>query len=273
MSRSEPEPEELGDEPGISGAAPRSESENLGTEGSAGAGAGSPSNRSFVYSPDRAAPSREVQQESTLLLLALSGSPDSLDWVEEFVKAIKGEPWSEYDALTSESLKNIALRCSHSKNMDVFATFCRMLNELMFAAKTSVIHAQQRAFPSRTPSIKGIVSTLKQEGFSERELGTWMSSGTRWARVAGAASIYSLILIAEKRLSYRWGREVSSATLVEACHQMRFPSNEVTLALVQDGLIPTIIELQKAISFTLPVLFSNTTRAIYRLPPVINIAE
>ncbi|KAJ3963494.1 hypothetical protein EV361DRAFT_956974, partial [Lentinula raphanica] len=240
----------------------------------AGAGAGSSSDNSFVYSPDRAAPSQQVQQETTLLLLSLSTSSDSLHWVEEFVGAIKGQAWAECDALISESLKNLALRCSHSKNMDVFATFCRMLNELMFAAKVnSVIHAQQRAFPSKTPSIKGILETLKQEGFTEKELGIWMSSGTRWARIAGAASIYTLILIAEKRLSYRWGREISSTTLVEACHQMRSPSNKVTHALVCEGLIPTILKLQKAIAFTIPVLFSYNTREIYRLPTVMNIAQ
>ncbi|KAJ3835470.1 hypothetical protein F5878DRAFT_663832 [Lentinula raphanica] len=182
----------------------------------AGTATGSNSNNSFVYSPDRASPSQEVQQESTLLLLALSSSSDSLDWAEEFVKAIDGEPWTKSDALTTESITNLAHRCSRSKNMDTFATFCRMLNELMFAAKVnSIIHAQQRAFPSRTPSIKGILNNLKQEGFRESDLSIWMSTGTRWARIAGAASIYSLILIAVKRLSYRWGREISSATLVE----------------------------------------------------------
>ncbi|KAJ3823255.1 hypothetical protein F5880DRAFT_1652887 [Lentinula raphanica] len=219
-----------------------------GPVGSTGAGTatGSNLNNSFIYSPDRAPPSQEIQQESTLLLLALSSSPDSLDWVKEFVKAIEGEPWAESDALTTKSLKNLALRCSRSKNMDVFATFCRMLNELMFTAKVnSIIHAQQRACPSRTPSVKGILNSLKQEGFNERELGTWMSCGSRWARVAGAASIYSLILIAEKRLSYRWGREISSATLIEACHQMRSPSNKITLGLVQDGLIPTTASISK----------------------------
>ncbi|KAJ3710689.1 hypothetical protein C8R42DRAFT_729129 [Lentinula raphanica] len=235
----------------------------VGPDGSTGAGGGTSSDNSFVYSPDRAAPSREIQQESTLLLLALSSSPNSLDWVEEFVKAIQGEPWAETDALTSESLKNLALRCSRSKNMDAFATFCRMLNELMFAAKVnSIIHAQRRAFPSKIPSIKGILDTLKQEGFSERKLGIWMSSGTRWARVAGAASIYSLILIAEKRLSYRWGREISSATLVEACHQMRSPSNNVTLGLVRDGLIPTLVNLQKAIVFRF-LFYSRTLHGRY----------
>ncbi|KAJ3725308.1 hypothetical protein C8R42DRAFT_640192 [Lentinula raphanica] len=244
---------------------PGAPSTYVGTGDSTGARGETHSNNSFIYSPDRAAPSREVQQESTLLLLALSSSPNSLDWVEEFVKAIQGEPWAETDSLISESLKNLALRCSRSKNMDAFATFCRMLNELMFAAKVnSIIHAQRRAFPSKTPSIKGILDTLKQEGFSERELGIWMSSGTRWARVAGAA---------EKRLSYRWGREISSATLVEACHQMRSPSNNVTLGLVRDGLIPIIVNLQKAIVFTIPILFSYNTREIYRLPPVMNIAQ
>ncbi|KAJ3966093.1 hypothetical protein EV361DRAFT_954396 [Lentinula raphanica] len=263
------ESEALGDDPGISGGASRSESEDPEMEGSSGAGAGGVPNESFVYSSDRAVPSQEVQQESTLLLLALSSSPSSLNWMEGFVKAIEGEPWAESDALTLESLKNLALRCSHSKNMDVFATFCRMLNELMFAAKVnSIIHAQQRAFPSKTPSIKGIVNNLKQEGFSKRELGTWMSSGTRWARVAGAGSIYSLILIAEKRLSYRWGREVSSAALNQISS-----SPLVALALVQDALIPTIVKLQKAIAFTIPVLFSFNTREIYRLPSVINIAQ
>ncbi|KAJ3817103.1 hypothetical protein F5880DRAFT_1512059 [Lentinula raphanica] len=195
------------DEPGISGVASRANSEDPGTEDSSGAGAGSFSNKSFVYSPNRAAPPREVQQESTLLLLTLSSSPDSMDWVEEFVEAIKGEPWAEHDALTSDSLKNLAFRCSRSKNMDMFTTFCRMLNELMFTAKVnSIIHAQQRAFPSKTPSIKGIVNTLKQEGFSKRDLGTWMrmSSGTHWARIAGAETF--LLLLGKGSVFCHFGR-------------------------------------------------------------------
>ncbi|KAJ3832077.1 hypothetical protein F5878DRAFT_647089, partial [Lentinula raphanica] len=265
--------EDVADNPGefstAASVAPRAEGST-----DAGVAAGSSSNNSFVYSPNRAAPSQQVQQDSTLLLLSLSCSPDGLDWVGGFVKALEGQVWADCDALISESLKNLALRCSRSKNMDVFATFCRMLNKLMFAAKVnSIIHAQQRAFPSKTPSIKGIVNTLKQDGFSEKELGIWMSAGTRWARIAGAASIYALILIAEKRLSYRWGREMSSAAVVEACHQMRSPSNQVILSLVKDGLIPIITELQKAIAFTIPVLFSYTTREIYSLPSVMNIAQ
>ncbi|KAJ3816411.1 hypothetical protein F5880DRAFT_1619351 [Lentinula raphanica] len=108
--------------------------EGLGGGSSEGFGA---SDHSFVHSPIRASASKAVQEETSLLLLTLYSTPESLDWVPEFSSALKGEPWAELDALTTESLKNLALRCARSKSMSLVGTFCRMLNELMFAAKVN----------------------------------------------------------------------------------------------------------------------------------------
>ncbi|KAJ3730679.1 hypothetical protein C8R42DRAFT_637362 [Lentinula raphanica] len=115
-----------------------------------------------------------------------------------------------------ESLKNLALRCAWSKSMSLVGTFCRMLNELMFAAKVnSIFHTQKMANPSKMPSLEGIIRNLQSEGFGGRELGIWLSSGSRWARLASAAS---------KRLTYRIGSEISCTVLAEVCHQIRSPS-------------------------------------------------
>ncbi|KAJ3831615.1 hypothetical protein F5878DRAFT_647485, partial [Lentinula raphanica] len=161
-----------------------------------------PSDASFVYSPYRASPSQAVREECSLLLLNLSSSPNSLDWVEEFSRDLEGEPWAEADALTTESLKNLALRCSRSQKLNLLGTFCKMLNELMFTAKVnSIFHAQKMVYPAKMPSLEGILNTLQQEGFGGNDLGKWLSLGSRWARVAGAV-------------------------LAEVCHEIRAPSPE-----------------------------------------------
>ncbi|KAJ3831203.1 hypothetical protein F5878DRAFT_667805 [Lentinula raphanica] len=163
----------------------RGEGSGLG-EGSGGSSDG-PSDRSFIYSPTRAPASKDVQEESFLLLLSLYSTPESLDWVPEFTRALEGESWAQEDALATESLENLALRCSRSKSMSLLGTFCRMLNELMFTAKVnSIFHAQKLAQPSKMPSLEGILRNLKHEGFRERDLGIWLSSGSRWARLASA---------------------------------------------------------------------------------------
>ncbi|KAJ3832038.1 hypothetical protein F5878DRAFT_647116 [Lentinula raphanica] len=71
------------------------------------------------------------------------------------------------------------------------------------------------ANPSKMPSLEGIIRNLQSEGFGGRELGIWLSSGSRWARLASAAS---------KRLTYRIGSEISCTVLAEVCHQIRSPS-------------------------------------------------
>ncbi|KAJ3963698.1 hypothetical protein EV361DRAFT_956715 [Lentinula raphanica] len=122
------------------------------------------------------------------------------------------------------------------------------------------------------PSLEGILSKLQQEGFEGNDLGKWLSLGSRWARVAGAASVYFLILIASKHQTYRIGSEISSTVLAEVCHEIRAPSRE-NLALVRDGIIPSVRRLQNALSFSIPVLFSAQLRNIYRLPSTLNIAD
>ncbi|KAJ3968320.1 hypothetical protein EV361DRAFT_870937 [Lentinula raphanica] len=241
--------------------------DRMGLDEGLGSGLGDESgkfDRSFIYSPIRASPSKAVLEESSLLLLHLYHSSESLDWVEGFTSALKGESWVESDALATESLKNLALRCARSQSISLVGTFCKMLNELMFAAKVnSIFHAQKLARPSKMPSLEGILRSLQQEGFGGRELGIWLSSGSRWARIASAAS---------KRLTYRMGREVSSTVLVEVCNQIRAPSGE-NLSLVRDGIIPAVLELQKAISFSIPVLFSARLQSVYQLPPTLDIAQ
>ncbi|KAJ3834091.1 hypothetical protein F5878DRAFT_645412 [Lentinula raphanica] len=232
---------------------------------------GTGSIQQFVYTPTRASASKHVKEETFLLLLALSPSPDSLDWVEDFVHDLEGNPWVETNALTSESLKNLAHRCRRSKSMNTVSTFCKMLNELMFTSKVnrslnpslSVFHAQKMAFPSKNPSLYGILSKLKQEGFSEGDLGSWLSSGSRWARVAGAAA---------KNMTYRLGAEVSCTVLAEFCNQIRAPSED-NLALVSTSIVPSISKLQNVLSFSIPVLFSAKLRTVYRLPSRLDIAQ
>ncbi|KAJ3965098.1 hypothetical protein EV361DRAFT_1021450 [Lentinula raphanica] len=87
-----------------------------------------------------------------------------------------------------------------------------------------------------------------------------------------SASVYILILIASKRLTYRIGSEISCTVLAEVCHQIRSPSLD-NLGLIRDGIIPSILKLQRTISFTVPVLFSAQLQRIYRLPSTLDIAN
>ena len=91
--------------------------------------------RSFTFNPVAAAPSRLIQQETTLQVLSLACSCNHMNWVEGLRQAFRGESWASSQAMATNSLKHIALRCERSQENDIFSTFCRMMNELAFAAK------------------------------------------------------------------------------------------------------------------------------------------
>ncbi|KAJ3717393.1 hypothetical protein C8R42DRAFT_724301 [Lentinula raphanica] len=61
------------------------------------------SDRSFVYSSTRASPSEHVKAESSKILLALSSTPDDLDWLGDFIRDLEGESWQENNALITDS--------------------------------------------------------------------------------------------------------------------------------------------------------------------------
>ena len=93
--------------------------------------------KTFTYNPIPAAPPIDVQQQTTLHLLHLMSPEDHLSWTEDFGKAIRGEPWAHPEALAVNSLENLAERCERAQGADKFSVFCRMMNDLMFAAKVN----------------------------------------------------------------------------------------------------------------------------------------
>ncbi|KAJ3769019.1 hypothetical protein FB446DRAFT_791796 [Lentinula raphanica] len=224
--------------------------------------------RSFVYSSTRASPSEHVKAESSKILLALSSTPDNLDWLGDFIRDLEGESWQENNALITDSLGNLALCCYRSKNVSLFSAFCKMLNELMFTAKiNSFFNAQELADPSKMPTLVGILNKLKEEGFSGSNLGTWLSSGSHWAQLASTGSVYLLLLIASKCQVYHIGSEVTCTVLAEVANQIRAPSQ------VRYSIIPSVLKLQKSFSVTLPVLFSANLRKTFCLPSTLDIAQ
>ncbi|KAJ3717392.1 hypothetical protein C8R42DRAFT_644641 [Lentinula raphanica] len=75
-----------------------------------------------------------------------------------------------------------------------------------YAKINSFFNAQKLADTSKMPTLVDILNKLKEEGFSGSDLGTWLSSGSRWAWLAST------------------GSEVTCTVLAEVANQIRAPS-------------------------------------------------
>ncbi|KAJ3966758.1 hypothetical protein EV361DRAFT_872154 [Lentinula raphanica] len=214
-----------------------------------------PINKSIVFTAERAPAPQEIQQQASNILMGLSSSEDHLDWALDFVKSIKGEPWAQSDALSTHSLAHLADRCHRSRDMSIFATFCHMINDILFSAKiNSIMLAQKIVNPAKLPGIRA----------AEKEL--WVKHGFRWARLASAGSIYILMLIAAKKMNQNLGDVITSNVLLEVCYELRAPS-------LRDNIVPVVARLQKLLQFTFPTLFSKEIRKYYLIENMMNIAS
>ncbi|KAJ3752727.1 hypothetical protein EV360DRAFT_75106 [Lentinula raphanica] len=240
--------------------------EGLGGGSSEGFGA---SDCSFVHSPIRASASKAVQEETSLLLLTLYSTPESLDWIPEFLSALKGEPWAELDALTTESLKNLALHCAWSKSMSLVGTFCRMLNELMFAAKVNrVKDLEEENWESDSAQD---LELIKTEGTLEAAL------SSVWAPTQSSTQIGMVYYIKEMEMAGwtilglvpAWGyRQHHPSTLAEKTMLHAVEAFPVYgLEEMKEGL--TLGYLQKCVMSTKYYLFMQWKRIMYHVDEVL----
>ena len=97
-------------------------------------------------------PALDVQKSATTLLLEIgtgvgsdSESPACHTWVVNLRDTIAGATWVQEESLDTNSLVNLAQRCSRMETVHRGSTFLQMVLELLFAAKiNSYVHSLER---------------------------------------------------------------------------------------------------------------------------------
>ncbi|KAE9395718.1 hypothetical protein BT96DRAFT_997413 [Gymnopus androsaceus JB14] len=233
----------------------------------------------YEIAKDPALPSALIQSQvaglMTRIAFGLSSSP-GLDFGGSFVErmhsAVSGAPWAHPEALSSDSLLNIAHRCARGEVVEVGAIFVNMIHELMFAAKiNSVLLYKEAKDPARRKqSVKPVITKLANQGLNKTHVYRWLSAGTRWARLACGGSVFLLMVIAARPglADHLRSKTVTETAIIALANEIRYPNldNPVSVELVQCEIVPLVLKLQEAIPLVIPTMFAEALRKGTQIP-------
>ncbi|KAE9383442.1 hypothetical protein BT96DRAFT_1009174 [Gymnopus androsaceus JB14] len=173
-------------------------------------------------------------------------------------------------------LEDLAKRCDRAENSTCVARFVRMLTELYFFAKIngSINNARLLQNDNCKPNVKKWVRLVEQStNISYRKLELWVQAETRWAILAHSGSLYLLMLIAfQEEDDYLRNHNTSLPVLQAMGNALRSPENSTAAAgrLVQENLLPLLIELRNTIPVAIPTLYEAKLLEAMRLPEFID---
>lgn len=86
--------------------------------------------------------SQLIQSQVTALMMCIAfgvSSTPAIDsgrlFVEQMYDIVSGAPWAQSEALSCDSLLNLAQQCHRGEEVEMGATFVSMIHELIFVAK------------------------------------------------------------------------------------------------------------------------------------------
>ncbi|KAJ3728930.1 hypothetical protein C8R42DRAFT_716806 [Lentinula raphanica] len=202
-------------------------------------------------------PPKHVTDSGLALMLRLTGGTSwgSDQWVAEMCKIVYGTKWEEEGcAFSTDSLLHLAQRCNRAEKIEASSILVRMMYCSRFLYENKTL---EEPISSAYPSILKI----EQQGISRQKMHDWLNAGSRWARLAGAGTIYLLVIIASQPglAAKLKSKALVAQVLFELCNEIRFPQDPLNLTFVSQRLAPAILKLQKAIPLRIPVLFSPTS--------------
>ncbi|KAF9458319.1 hypothetical protein BDZ94DRAFT_1333489 [Collybia nuda] len=197
---------------------------------------------------------KQALRNNCITILNALTSIDVQEVVNIMGPLIQGLPWKEGAKVYQvDTIVAIAHRCKKCDETQKAMAFVSILNYINFTFKAEVLqHAQ--SLPNATRVLEEEFKDLT-DSFSFTTLQKWLSNGAKMAFLAGAGSIYLLMLIAHagKKTAIL---DCSAGSLYNFASIICFPRRDNLFGiLVQDTLIPSIACLRMRLPCTFSMVF------------------
>ncbi|GBE82502.1 hypothetical protein SCP_0408860 [Sparassis crispa] len=176
-------------------------------------------------------------------------APSVSIWVESMKDLVEGRSWDAHDgAFRTNALWALVSRVSRAEKVLSGAEFVSMMTKIQLAAKVDSIQKTRNTQVAKggKMTMAQVYSLISEEPDAPKEktFSEWVAFGHRFAALAGAGSVYLLMIIAAHGMYSQIGR-TKQATIWTMCNCLRWPNPDT---LIGQHILGRLIPLASGLS-------------------------